>query len=423
MHEQLNASAREILETNDMGGFTVPTNGMYPYQWNWDSAFVALGFATFNESRACEELETLFEAQWNDGFVPHIVFRQDDPDYFPGPSVWQAGQQLPTSGISQPPVAASIILALWQRTTDSAIKERLTQLVPKVLDWHRWYQRCRVPAGVNAVVITHPWESGRDNSPEWDAPAAAIDISGVKPYQRRDLQHADANMRPTKDDYDRYLALIDYGRAVNWNHERIAASGPFRVADVGITMMLVRAHRDLAVLADEVGLHDASAELAGYIAQLEAGVGYLWDPSERTFCSRDVITGRYSGYVTSASFLYAYADVGEPSQRDAMAEHWHRIAERSPLMMPSLDPDAEAFDAMRYWRGPIWLVVNYMLAAGFREQGQPTWAERIVADSRKLISEFGFNEAYSPLTGTGTGGKLFSWSAAMWLAWCGREVS
>ena len=30
---------------NDRGGYTVPTEGLYPYQWNWDSAFVALGFA------------------------------------------------------------------------------------------------------------------------------------------------------------------------------------------------------------------------------------------------------------------------------------------------------------------------------------------------------------------------------------------
>ena len=29
----------------------------------------------------------LFAAQRPSGMVPHIVFRRDDPDYFPGPSV------------------------------------------------------------------------------------------------------------------------------------------------------------------------------------------------------------------------------------------------------------------------------------------------------------------------------------------------
>ena len=36
-------------EKNDRGGYTVPTAGLYPYQWNWDSAFVALGFNQFDK--------------------------------------------------------------------------------------------------------------------------------------------------------------------------------------------------------------------------------------------------------------------------------------------------------------------------------------------------------------------------------------
>ena len=65
------------------------------------------------------------------------------------------------------------------------------------------------------------------------------------------------------------------------------------------------------------------------------------------------------------------------------------------------------------------MVVNYMLAQGFAEQGMPEAADRIRADSRRLIEGFGFNEAFSPTTGAGTGGSDFSWTAAMWLAWCG----
>jgi hypothetical protein len=74
--------ALDILRANDRGGYTVPTAGLYPYQWNWDSAFVALGFMTFDIDRAWREIETLFEGQWADGFLPHIVFRVDEPTYF-----------------------------------------------------------------------------------------------------------------------------------------------------------------------------------------------------------------------------------------------------------------------------------------------------------------------------------------------------
>ena len=419
MQSTTDNKATDILRANDKGGFTVPTGGLYPYQWNWDSVFVALGFATFDESRAVAEIETLFEAQWDDGFVPHIIFRRDDPDYFPGPSIWQAGTSFPSSGITQPPVAASVINTLLSRTSDEGIRERLTALFPGVLAWHRWFHQVRIADDVGAVVITHPWESGRDNSPEWDAPSSAIDVSAVKPYTRRDLEHADADMRPTKLDYDRYIALVEYGRDTGWDQLKIATEGPFRVADVGMTMILLRATRDLIEYAKRIGREDVLDELNDNISTLERGVDYLWDENARTFCSRDTITGEHSGFVTNASFLYCYADVGSPEQRSHMARHWERISGAAKYMLPSHDPGDSHFDHMRYWRGPIWIVVNYMLTMGFEEQGLQDWADRIRSDSRELIREHGFNEAFSPVTGAGTGGSDFSWTAAMWLAWCG----
>ena len=421
MDNTKNSRAMAILRSNDKGGFTVPTGGLYPYQWNWDSVFVALGFATFDESRACREIETLFEAQWEDGFVPHIVFRRDDPDYFPGPSVWQAGSAFPTSGITQPPVAASAIRTMWSSTSSDNIAERLEALFPKVLAWHRWFHTYRVPSDIGAVIITHPWESGRDNSPEWDAPASRVDTSGVGPYTRRDLMHAEAHMRPTKLDYDRYIALVEFGRNAGWDHALIATAGPFRVADVGMTMILLRATRDLLDLAVKLGRRDAVEELNGYVEQLQQGVDYLWDDEKNTYCSRDTITGEHSGYVTSASFLYAYAGVGSTAQRSHMQKHWERISAAVDYMLPSHDPADSHFDHVRYWRGPIWIIVNYMLALGFEEQGMPDYAARIRKDSNRLIAEHGFNEAFSPLSGEGTGGSDFSWTAAMWLAWCGSE--
>ena len=41
--------------------------------------------------------------------VPHIVFHTPDEGYFPGPDVWRTGRPVPTSGITQPPVAGFAI--------------------------------------------------------------------------------------------------------------------------------------------------------------------------------------------------------------------------------------------------------------------------------------------------------------------------
>ena len=85
MTEALLQKAAHILQVNDLGNYTVPTHGLYPFQWNWDSCLTALGQSHLNEDRAWTEIETLFDHQWDDGMVPHIVFHKEDDGYFPGP--------------------------------------------------------------------------------------------------------------------------------------------------------------------------------------------------------------------------------------------------------------------------------------------------------------------------------------------------
>src|SRR5829696_7285826 len=87
-------AAVAVLRLNDLGAWTKPAPSLYPHQWSWDSAFVALGLAHVAPERGLRELETLFVAQWADGRVPHIVY---DPTaaadaYFPGPGRWACAE-------------------------------------------------------------------------------------------------------------------------------------------------------------------------------------------------------------------------------------------------------------------------------------------------------------------------------------------
>jgi hypothetical protein len=417
----LDEAARSILRANDRGGYTVPNGRVYPFQWNWDSAFVALGFDTFDRDRAWTEIETLFNAQWDDGFLPHIVFWKDDPGYFPGPAVWGTNKQPVTSGITQPPVAATSVRKLWESAKGAgegdSCRERLQALFPKLLAWHRWFATYRDPDQRGVVVAMHPWETGRDNSPEWDVPGEPIDVSGVGDYVRRDTSHLDSKMRPTKLEYDRYLALVQFGRSTGWDHARIAAENPFRVADVGMSMILLRANRDLAALADEFGKPGDAAEIRDWVARAEQGIGWLWNDEVGAWCSRDLLTGRSSGFITSASFLSFYAGLHDAERDFATLAKFDRIAGTVEFVMPSLDPADPGFQMIRYWRGPVWAVVNYMIGTGLAEAGDEVRAERVRADTLELMRRNGFYEAYSPIDGTGSGGDDFSWTAAIWLAW------
>jgi hypothetical protein len=421
MTSKLDADARAILQANDRGGYTVPNGRVYPFQWNWDSAFVALGFDTFDRDRAWRELETLFRAQWDDGFLPHIVFWKDDPGYFPGPSVWGTNKEPVTSGITQPPVAATVVRKLWESAKaageSGSYRPRLDALFAKLMSWHRWFYDYRDPDKRGVVVAMHPWETGRDNSPEWDAPGEPIDVSNVGDYVRRDTSHLDAKMRPTKLEYDRYLALVQFGRSTGWNHARISAENPFRVADVGMSMILLRANRDLKALADELGKSNESAEIGSWIDLAELGIGWLWDDRIGAWCSRDLLSGRSSGFVTSASFLSFYAGLRDEQRDAATRAHFDRIAGMVDYLMPSLDPADPGFQMIRYWRGPVWAVVNYMIGTGLTETGDVPRGNRVRGDTLALMERNGFFEAYSPIDGTGSGGDDFSWTAAIWLAW------
>lgn len=417
---KLDARAREILIGNDRGGYTVPTHGLYPFQWNWDSAFVALGFATFDRDRAWAEIETLVSAQWEDGMIPHIVFHQDDEGYFPGPRVWGTGRTPPTSGITQPPVLATIVRKLWEAEGANPACPRMQRLYRACLASHRWFHTYRDPLGNGLVMVTHNWETGRDNSSEWDDALARVDTSGVGSYQRRDTGHVDAAMRPRQEEYDRYVAILQFGRASGWNHRTIADEGPFRMVDVGMSMELLRANRDLLVLAEALGETAAAQELRARIALSEHGMDWLWNEEASAYCSRDATTHESSGLVTNASFLAFYAGVGSAEQRALLIEALERISGSATYLLPSLEAESRAYDHRRYWRGPVWLVVSYMAAIGLEEQGYAQWAARIREDSARLIEKSGFYESFSPETGEGSGGPDFSWTAAMWLAWCGR---
>ncbi|MEJ2022348.1 MAG: hypothetical protein P8X43_10035 [Maritimibacter sp.] len=407
-HKKLDKQARRILRGNDRGGYTVPTEGLYPYQWNWDSGFAAWGFSTFDIKRAWFEIQTLFHGQWDSGMVPHIIFHKRADGYFPGPDVWGVERIPHTSGITQPPVITTFARHIYEQDKEYG-RVHIELLYGRLVAWHRWFMKYRVEDGM--VAITHPWESGRDNAADWDQALANVDGSTVGAYERADTHHVNPDMRPSKLDYDRYLAILQYGRECGWDEAKIAEGGPFRVADIGMTFIFLRACRDLLAIAAE--LDHITAEIRGWIAQLEAGVARHWNDEAGYYDSIDLRTGQHSGQLSSVAFLSWYAGMRD----DRMLGPLKQVMDQVAFSVPSNDPAAASFDPLRYWRGPIWGVVNTLICLGLAEAGHIELAERIRRDTRKLIAEHGFYEYFNPVDGTPAGGDAFSWTAAIWLTW------
>lgn len=411
MTMDLNEQARNILRQNDKGGYTLPTKGLYPYQWNWDSAFAAWGFATFDADRGWTELETLLSGQWDDGMVPHILFHQIDPGYFPGPDVWCGRGPIPSSGISQPPVAASFVAKML--AIDPTGEPRARAMWTRLNAWHRWFMTWRLDEG--AVCVTHPWEAGRDNAPDWDGAMKRINVKDVGEYTRRDTSHVDAAMRPTKYDYDRYLTLVNLGVSVNWDHAKLREINPFRVADPTMTFTLLRAQRDMVEMGRRFG--EDVTEIEEWITTLEAGAETLWNPEIGGYDSRDVHAGTFNGVLSNASALCWYAGIHDARALPAV----ERMLADVTYGMASYDPGADGFEPLRYWRGPTWPIMNYLVGSGMEEMGVTRLANRLRRDTARLMQQNGFSEYYDPHSGAPAGGETFTWTAAVWLGWAGVD--
>ena len=57
---ELIGTAKAVLEANWLGHATSPSRGLYPHQWSWDAACIAMGYASWNQERAETELRSLF---------------------------------------------------------------------------------------------------------------------------------------------------------------------------------------------------------------------------------------------------------------------------------------------------------------------------------------------------------------------------
>jgi glycogen debranching enzyme len=224
-------------------------------------------------------------------------------------------------------------------------------------------------------------------------------------------------MRPTDVDYQRYIHLVDAYRATGWDPERQWAVAPFKVADVQTTALLARATEDLAALSSALGLDQGrdAAELSAMREGLRVGLARQWRPALGRFVSRDLVAGCDIETATHAGFLPLLAlDLDGPARAAAAAEMTRWLAEVR-LGLPTVPRASPEFEAKRYWRGPVWAIVNWLLILGLSRNGRADLAARLRADTLDAIERAGFAEHFDPLTGEGGGGSTFSWTAAAYL--------
>lgn len=430
--ESLAEACRELLIQNSReGGFTVPTSKLYPFQWLWDSGFIAIGWAYFDIKRAMQEIEALHSAQWSNGFVPHIVFHQLNEGYYPGPDVHGAAlspfapSTIATTGMTQPPVVGFVLEKIYELAQDkNEVIDFLKVQFEKTYRFHEYLYTHRDPQNEGLVYIQHNWESGTDNSPVWDEVWKTFDAPHYD-LPRRDIQHVNADQRPTHRDYEYYIYLIEIFKELKYNDALIAEKCPFLIQDPLFNAMLAASNQSLIRIGNLIDAPKSQiTQLENWFLRTQKAMNEkLWSDTEGGYLHYDLRNQRLISALTSSSFAPLFAQIPTKEQAETLLNSLLSPkflgAQNENFLCPSFNVEDPRFNPVKYWRGPVWVNMNWLIYNGLKKYGYYDTAQHIKNDTLELVKNYGLWEYFDPKKDKihsdteGYGAPHFSWTAAL----------
>ncbi|TXG36841.1 MGH1-like glycoside hydrolase domain-containing protein [Seonamhaeicola maritimus] len=428
MKNDLYNKAKEVLVNNWKEGFSIPCAKLYPFQWFWDSGLIAIGFAHFDMEKAEQEIATLLDAQWGNGFIPHIIFHTESDTYFPGPDFHrsdlhpQASKKYRSTGMTQPPVTGFVLEEIYRISKDkSATLKFIESAIDKVYFNHEYFYNNRDPKNEGLVYIYHNWESGTDNSPIWDDIWDTMNPPEYT-FERRDTTHVDASERPSKREYDHYLHIIDIAKENNYSDEKIAEYSPFLVQDPLFNALLIKSTESLIKLYELIGnnVEKINQLKLWQNKAITAFNDKLYDEALGVYVHYDLRNEKPLRFLSSSSFSPLFANIPNKERADRMVKvMMDKFGGDHQYLCASFDPESERFNPKKYWRGPVWVNLNWMLFNGLKQYGFNKVAHRMKQDTVALMENNGFYEYFDSRKemhkngDAGYGGNNFSWSAAL----------
>ncbi|MGC6431926.1 MAG: MGH1-like glycoside hydrolase domain-containing protein [Jejuia sp.] len=428
--DKLKQKAIGVLNGNwkDEVGFSIPCANLYPFQWFWDSGLIAIGFAHFDMKKAEREIETLLDAQWGNGFIPHIIFHTETDTYFPGADFHRsdlhpnASKKYRSTGMTQPPVTGFVLEEIYHIAKNKkAALQFIGSVIDKVYFNHHYFYENRDPQNEGLVYIYHNWESGTDNSPIWDDIWETMNPPEYT-FERRDTTHVNPEERPSKREYDHYLHIIDIAKTHNYSDEKIAELSPFLVQDPLFNAMLIKSNESLMKLYVLLGQDEAKIQQLKQW-QEKAVTSFntkLYDDELGAYVHYDLRNEKPIRFLSSSSFSPLFAGIPTTERAKAMVDiMMEKFGGDHQYLCASFDPDNERFNPKKYWRGPVWVNLNWMLYNGLKAYGYNNIAERVKKDTINIIENNGFYEYFDSRkemhkeSKAGYGGNNFSWSAAL----------
>jgi putative isomerase len=189
---------------------------------------------------------------------------------------------------------------------------------------------------------------------------------------------------------------------------------------VDLQVYMYREYSALARIGRELGDADADKRYAKKAEDLKTLVQKkMWSRRDGLFLNIDARTGRRVAVKAWTSFTPLWAKMATPAQAKTMieghllvpGEFWAKYGVRT---LAAGEPAYRPKDG--YWRGPVWIVSNYLVMRGLLNYGYKAQAVELADKTVGLLladyrATGGMNECYDPDAGTPTaGGHFLSWN-------------
>jgi hypothetical protein len=132
-----------------------------PDQWLWDGGSHEIVWANRNVSNSVQDLRTMLQLQQADGRIPEEIFWNDT-----SPLDWVFWSSDESADLTQMPVLPYSLRAIWNASQDAGL---VAEFLPKLVRYLEWWNGTRADPRDGLARILHPWESGMDASPAYDA--------------------------------------------------------------------------------------------------------------------------------------------------------------------------------------------------------------------------------------------------------------
>ena len=351
--------------------FNMPSKLVFRHQWLWDSAFHAIVLSSYDVSMAEDELYNLYEAQKEDGRIPHEVFLSKEFCKL----FWKVDDYSPWT--TQPPVIAIAVELIARRGGSTGFLKKSFEALDK---YDRWFRECRDADRDQLMSYIDYLESGWDDSVRWD--------------------HAISRFKEDPRTYrERYCE---------------ARMAPVEAVDLNVYVYLQR--RVLAKLARRLGLKREAEEYEELASETGDGIRrQMWDEETGFFYDIWEDTHEPIKVKTPAAFTTLYAGLASRRQAGRLVEHLLNPDEFwTTFPLPTVSADDPNYDPEGYWRGRSWLNMIWFTYWGLRRYGFNEEARRLAERVLDFMARGPTcNENYNSRTGAPLGAPDFGWSTLM----------